>query len=232
MSQEPFSLADFGGTARLFPLPNLVLFPHVAQPLHIFEARYRQMLADALDDDRLIATALLRPGWEESYNERPAIHPVVCLGQVHHEERLPDGRYNLLLQGLCRARVRKELKTDRPYRLAQVELLPDLPVLVPAVEQNLRQMMGSAVAGFFATQAEALEQLRRLLESPLALGCLADIFSSVLPLDLEVKQELLEEAGVERRVRLLLRRLESGRPPEQLAEAPPRRRFPPDFSSN
>ena len=105
MSQNPSSLDDFGGTARLFPLPNLVLFPHVVQPLHIFEARYRQMMADALDDDRLLAMALLRPGWEEEYDKRPAIHPMVCLGRIAEEERLADGRYNLMLQGLSRARV-------------------------------------------------------------------------------------------------------------------------------
>ena len=90
MSQEPHPLEDFGGTARLFPLPNLVLFPHVAQPLHIFEARYRQMMADALEDDRRLAMALLRPGWEEDYHLRPPIHPVVCLGRVHDDRRLVE----------------------------------------------------------------------------------------------------------------------------------------------
>src|SRR5438105_1414231 len=150
MSQDPFSLEDFQGTARLFPLPNLVLFPHVAQPLHIFEPRYRQLMADALADDRLIALALLRPGWEEAYNQRPPICPVVCLGRIHHEQHLPDGRYNLLLHGLARAHVREELKTDRPYRVARVDLLPDVPILVPATEQTLRQSLGQAVTPFFS----------------------------------------------------------------------------------
>ncbi len=230
MSQNPFDLDDFGGTARLFPLPNLVLFPHVAQPLHIFEPRYRQLMADSLQSDRLIAMALLRPGWEEGYHDRPAIHPVVCLGRIFQEQRLPDGRYNLLLQGLSRARIREELPTDKLYRMARVDLLRDAPVSVPAVEQNLRQMLAEAVKRFFATQVEAAEQLRRLLESPLPLGGLCDIFSAVLPLDLETKQGLLEEAGVEQRLRLLLRRLEAcqqSRPADT-----PRRRFPPDFSAN
>jgi Lon protease-like protein len=233
MSQEPFSLDEFGGTARLFPLPNLVLFPHVAWPLHIFEPRYRQMVADALDDDRLIALALLRPGWEKDYLERPAICPVVCLGRIYQEERLADGRYNLLLQGLCRARVREELQTDRLYRVARIDLLPDVPVSVPAVEQDLREMMGTAVAPFFAGHMMILEELGQLLASSLSLGCLCDIFCSVMPLALESKQELLEETGVENRVRLLLRRLENCPPPpkQQTSETPPRR-FPPEFSSN
>src|SRR5947208_17093988 len=102
MSDDPSPLADFSGTARLFPLPNLVLFPQVVQPLHVFEQRYRQMTADALAGDRLIAMALLRPGWEADYDGRPAIHPVACLGRVVADQRLDDGRYNLLLRGLAR----------------------------------------------------------------------------------------------------------------------------------
>ena len=72
---DSFPPDEFAGTARLFPLPNLVLFPHVVQPLHIFEPRYRQLMADALADDRLIAMALLRPGWEEDYHRKPADPP-------------------------------------------------------------------------------------------------------------------------------------------------------------
>src|SRR5438067_9036914 len=105
MNPDPTSLTHFSGTARLFPLPNLVLFPYVIQPLHIFEPRYRRLMADALADDRLLAMALLKPGWEEAYHKRPAIHPVVCLGKIFKEEHLPAGRYNLLPHGLARARV-------------------------------------------------------------------------------------------------------------------------------
>src|SRR4051812_14777924 len=118
MSDDTSPLADFGGTVRLFPLPNLVLFPQVGQPLHIFEPRYRRLTADALAGDRLIAMALLRPGWESDYEGRPAIHPVACVGKVVADQRLDDGRYNLLLRGLARARVLAEGQTDRPYRSA------------------------------------------------------------------------------------------------------------------
>ena len=104
MSDELSSLIDFAGKARLFPLPNLVLFPHVMQPLHVFEPRYRQMTADALAGDRLIALVLLRPGWEADYEGRPPVFPVACLGHVVADKQLPDGRYNLLLRGLSRLR--------------------------------------------------------------------------------------------------------------------------------
>src|SRR3954469_16142837 len=99
---------DFSGTARLFPLPNLVLFPHVTQGLHIFEPRYRQMTADALDGDGLIALVLLN---EEAEDEtvRPEIAPVACLGRIIWHEKLYDGRYNLRLHGVSRARIVEEL---------------------------------------------------------------------------------------------------------------------------
>ena len=88
-----FKPEQFSGQARLFPLPNLVLFPHVIQPLHIFEPRYVEMLEDAVADDRLIAMSLLEPGWEENYEGRPAVAQVACLGRVITWQRQPKSRY-------------------------------------------------------------------------------------------------------------------------------------------
>src|SRR5438445_4483396 len=105
-------LQNFDGIARLFPLPNLVLFPFVIQPLHIFEERYRRMTADALAGDRLIGMVLLRPGFEAEYAGRPAIHSVACLGRIVADKRLEDGRYNLLLRGLARVRIAAEIDSD------------------------------------------------------------------------------------------------------------------------
>src|SRR5271166_6273395 len=108
MSDDLSDLGDFGGTARLFPLPNLVLFPQAVQPLHIFEPRYRQMTADALNADRLVALVLLAPGWEADYAGRPALHQVACLGRIVADHRLEDGRFNILLRGLSRIRLGEE----------------------------------------------------------------------------------------------------------------------------
>src|SRR5437016_3846626 len=96
-------------SVRLFPLPNLVMFPHVVQPLHIFEPRYCAMLEDALADDRQIAMVLLEPGWQRDYEGRPAIAVVGCLGKIVAHERLPTGRHNILLRGVSRLAIRREL---------------------------------------------------------------------------------------------------------------------------
>src|SRR5262249_44277168 len=75
-------LDDFTGVARLFPLPNFVLMPHVVKPLHVFEPRYRQLVSDALAGDQLIALVLLKPDWEGDYEGQPAIHDVACLARI------------------------------------------------------------------------------------------------------------------------------------------------------
>jgi Lon protease-like protein len=103
----------------LFPLPNVVLFPNVVLPLHIFEARYREMTADALKGDRIIGMVLLRPGWEGSYEGRPPIYDVGCAGVITHAEKLEDGRYNLVLRGMEKFSVLHE-DYQRSYRRAEV----------------------------------------------------------------------------------------------------------------
>src|SRR5205823_11507801 len=175
MNDDEQALADFTGVARLFPLPNLVLFPHLVQPLHVFEPRYRQLMADALGDDRLMALALLRPGWEEDYHKSPPIYPAVCLGRITQEERLPDGRYNLLLQGLARARVIEEIPTPKLYRTARVELLRDAPPGSPDQEKELARRLAERGLDFFAGQPAIREQLRRLVQGGAPLGMLPDV---------------------------------------------------------
>src|SRR4051794_40652170 len=108
------------GAVPLFPLPNVVLLPRAVLPLHVFEERYKEMTADVLrSGSRVIAMALLRAGWEKDYYQAPAIEPVVCVGRILSHERLEDGRYNFLLQGVMRARVVREVR-QRPYRVAEV----------------------------------------------------------------------------------------------------------------
>jgi Lon protease-like protein len=109
----------------LFPLPNVVLFPGVFLPLHIFEERYRALTRDALAGDRIIGMTLLRPGFEGDYKGRPSIYPVGCAGVISHSDRLPDGRFNIVLHGISKFRIVEEL-TDGEYRRAQIEPLTEV----------------------------------------------------------------------------------------------------------
>src|SRR5262249_23665679 len=164
MNDEPSPLANFNGQARLFPLPNLVLFPHVMQPLHIFEPRYRQMTADALTSDRLIALVLLRSGWEADYEGRPAVHPVACLGKVVADHPLDHGLYNILLRGLSRIQITEEVTHAKLYRVAQVELLADVDEPSQKAEARLRRQINQLVPTWFPSQAAVLGQFRKLLK--------------------------------------------------------------------
>jgi Lon protease-like protein len=112
-------------TIPIFPLPNVVLFPNVCLPLHIFESRYRAMVRDALASDRIIGMVLLQPGFEANYEGRPRVYPVGCAGVITHSEPLPDGRFNIVLRGLEKFRMTGE-DTSRPYRLAHIEAVPEL----------------------------------------------------------------------------------------------------------
>src|SRR6185503_14669326 len=102
----------------------VVLFPSVCLPLHIFEPRYREMVSDALDGDRMIGMVLLRPGWEGEYEGQPPIYDVGCSGLITHAERTDDGRYNLVLRGVEKFRVQQEDHARR-YRVGTIEPIPE-----------------------------------------------------------------------------------------------------------
>ncbi len=133
----------------LFPLPNVVLFPNVFLPLHIFEPRYRDMVADALASDRMIGMVLLRPGWDRDYEGRPAIYSIGCSGVLTHNERLPDGRYNIVLRGIERFRIVEE-DQGLAYRRAVVEPLRDRALdaddrsVIRSQRSRLESMLGSS----------------------------------------------------------------------------------------
>ncbi len=221
-----FSVEAFSHRVRLFPLPELVMFPRVLQPLHVFEPRYRELLADALNDDRLIAMALYRRADDAFSQGKPPLFDTCCLGRITQCETLPDGRSNLMLAGLRRVRIVRELPCERAYREAQVEVCNDL---YPAdgdadragrhdllLERFLRQVTG-----------ECDERLLRELSSErISLGALTDVVAYTLALEAHFKQQLLAELDVDRRASLLLQRMEPEQPPV------PRRKFPPDFSRN
>src|SRR5215471_18460248 len=144
-------MADLPSIIPLFPLPNVVLFPQVMLPLHIFEPRYRQLTVDALAGDRLIGMVLLRPGWESDYEGRPALYQTGCLGRILAEQRLDDGRFNILLRGITRVRLVVEIEHDKLYRSARVEPVSDCGVPIETIAAPLRQDLGRLVKRWFQT---------------------------------------------------------------------------------
>ncbi len=221
---------DFSGAVRVFPLPNLVLYPHVVQPLHVFEPRYRQMTIDALADDRLLALALLQPGWEADYDGRPAIYPVVCLTHIEADQRLEDERFNILVRGLKRARVRREIHFEKSYRTIEIDVVNDGSAPAAGVAAALRKELRHVARPWFPPQEAAGAYFDKLLQAGLPVGVLVDLLAFAVPLTLADKQRLLDELDPERRANLLMASLTAARSSVTTDGAD--RPFPPGFSAN
>ncbi len=180
---------------KVFPLPSAVLFPHTVIPLHIFEPRYRALVRDALAGDRVMALAQLEPGWEGRYEGRPPMQPMMCAGIIIWDEQVEEGRYNILLQGVCRVRLGTELSNDKLYREVSAEVLPDLPYQGPEEEQ-LRQAVFELAGRVPPSFAENLLPVAARAMG----GTLADVVASAIVPEPDRRQELLGELDLKRRL--------------------------------
>jgi uncharacterized protein len=192
-------IASSSQALKVFPLPSAVLFPQAVLPLHIFEPRYRALVKDALAGDKVMALAQLEPGWEGQYNERPPLQPMACAGLIIWHEELPDGRYNLLLQGVCRVRLLGELTSNHLYREARAQPLPDAPFEGPE-EERLRQAVFDLAGRVPASFAENLLPLAARAQG----GTLADVVAAAVVPEPERRQELLCELDVRARLRAVM----------------------------
>ena len=228
-----FAESQFAGEARLLPLPDLVLFPHVMQPLHIFESRYRALTESALESDGLIALATLEPGWEDEYEGRPPVSSTACLGKIVAHAALPDGRFNLLLLGLRRIRIAYELPPDTTYRTARVEVVSDIDDDDGVRQRDLQQALISEFHSQLPQGLVSPDHLETLTAQGVSLGTVTDVVSYVLPLDMTVKSELLAEPRVIRRAERLLSFLRQiDEPLEEWNRPQAFQIFPPPFSAN
>jgi Lon protease-like protein len=187
----------------IFPLEVAMLFPGVSRPLHIFEPRYRSMVADALAGDRIIGMATLKPGYEAEYQGRPPVYDIGCAGVITDVQELSGGRYNIVLRGLVKFRVTGE-DSSHAYRLAQVEAMPE---------------------GLDETERAALRRARLRLEDLVTRGGvskvppetsdeeLVNMLAQYIPLGLAERQNLLELKNVLLRSQALIDLIESTTPP-------------------
>lgn len=229
MSSNPFEFRDdeITGPIRLFPLPKLVMFPSVVQPLHIFEPRYRAMMREAIDTDRLITLATLAPGWEADYDGRPSIHPTVCIGRIASFQELPDGRFNLLLAGVARGRVIREAPPHKLFREAEVVVIKDVEPSDEKVVRSIREQILLGVAQVMSAVPGLDQQLRQIAQSNVSLGALVDIVAYSLDLPEEKKIEILSAGEVKKRAELVGSGVQ-----DILCHLPPKYPYPPAFSAN
>lgn len=237
---------DFDGQVRLFPLPGLVLFPHAMQPLHLFEPRYVEMLHESLASDQLITMATLLDPFSTPGNGDPPVSRTVCIGKIVSHAEVGGDRHNVLLIGVRRAKIRRELETVRPFRSAQVDLIDDF--YVPAAASKRKELKRRLLTSFgkiIPAKAGSQQSLHDLMAGQMGVGPITDIIAYTLPFAPEDKLKLLEMSDVDARAEQLIRlidrgeiKLESVSVSEQeidlqeQSQPSNRTQFPPPFSVN
>ena len=188
-------------TIPIFPLPDLALFPNATQPFHIFEPRYREMIADALAGDSVIGMVMLEPGHEADYEGRPPVYATGAAGVIVLSEQLPDGRFNIVLRGVAKFRILAE-DQSRAYRLASVEEVRESAAEDPEQLASRRRQLEAAVREAFPRAplpSRAMSDARAI-----------DDISTMLPLERAERLELIEADGPLERAAILVRVLRGG----------------------
>ena len=188
-------------TARMsvFPVTGALLFPKMHLPLHIFEPRYRALVSDAMARDRRIGMIQPRPATTSSEIEVPRLFDMGCVGKIAHVEALDDGRYNIVLEGLSRFKLIRELDVTTPFRQveAQLEDLQDEEPLAGIQRADLEgESRRFAEAQGFAVDWEAVG---RLDDEALVNG-----IAQIAPFDGAAKQALLEAPTLAMRADLIV----------------------------
>ena len=198
-------LEDFSGKMPIFPLPNVVFFPHTFLPLHIFEERYRAMVADATNGEKLICMALLKPGYEDDYEGSPHIHTVGTVGFMPMKKDHADGTSDILLVGMDKVKI-KEITSDMPYRVAEVEILHDVvgESDPEALQEKIFQQFN------VLNDDNLLSAATQFFSEGLDFEMAMNLVISHLEIEGEEKQKLLELGDLSLRAKVLLQYLESG----------------------
>jgi Lon protease-like protein len=217
MSDESAVQINFARAIPLFPLEQVTLLPQQVIPLHVFEPRYRQMVDDTLDGAGLIAMAVFEGDeWKRDYHGRPAIRPAVCVGHIVRHEKMADGRYNLLLQGVCRATIKREEAPDekRLYRAAMLEPVEDEgaelsldPRLDTALDSARSRITAMLSVGPLAKLAAAEPILEYLRNDDIPSRAILELIAMALTSEARVRYRLLSEPDARVRADVLLAEL-------------------------
>ncbi len=188
----------------IFPLPDVVLFPHTLLPLHIFEPRYREMVRECLAGDRRLAMALLRPGWEGDYYGRPPVYPVAGAGEIIQHEELADGRFNILLRGTMRVGIAEELPAEKSFRIVRARPLPDrYPKEGPGVLAPRLERLKVFYLRLLAEVQKGQGEVAKIFSGVKDPGIIVDRMAGAAIPDTEKRQQVLETVDVSARLDLI-----------------------------
>ena len=184
----------------VFPLPRVVFFPGTALPLHLFEPRYTEMIEDCLDSGcTAMAVALLAPGWEDHYEDNPAIYDIAGAGRIVAHQRRADGTHDVVLHGLNRVRLHELPHEDRPYRCARAVPIEDVG---NASSSEMLAMMACATR-VAAKVRERQPDFALQVSAELSAARAADVVADQLVVSPEERQRILESYDIKERVNLV-----------------------------
>lgn len=197
-------------TLALFPL-STVLLPGASLPLHVFEARYRQLVEDLVNGvlpDRRFAVIAIKQGWEVGEGNVEAMHDVGCTATLQQVRQLPEGRYDIVVTGDQRFRLLDVDREAAPYLMARVEWLPDIePTAADRAgvsDEHRQRLCDSARAAYDRYQASGLRRTsRNPPDSDTDLADLAYALADDCMLSAEDRQTLLAETDPLARLRLV-----------------------------
>lgn len=195
-------MSDSTQRLSVFPLAGAILFPHSHLPLHIFEPRYRAMISDALARNRLIGMVQPRNG-----GEHPALFDVGCIGKITEVNALPDGRFDILLEGIARFRIAEELPVTTMFRQVRAD------TACFAADEEDDTVLSAPVRGELEYEARAFAGQRGFEVDWNIIARMDDahfvnVSSQAIPLDIGSKQALLEAPTVSDRADLLIQFLQ------------------------
>ena len=185
-----------GTTTRLsvFPLPGALLFPRMHLPLHIFEPRYRAMISDSLVRDRRIG--MVQP---RGAGDPPALFETGCVGRIADVQALDDGRFDIVLEGLARFRILRELDVTTPFRQVEAELETSGETEALGIAERASLEIESRRFADSQGYAVDWEAVTRLDDESLVNG-----IAQIAPFDIASKQALLEADTLRDRAELIV----------------------------
>lgn len=209
MNEKSIRLPDISRAVPVFPLPEVVLFPHAHLPLHIFEPRYRRMIEDVvtLDPrDRLLGMGTVMDEASDNTLGDPPVFNIVGVGRVVDSNKLPDGRYIVVLQGIGRARLVRELDNGKPYREFMMEWVEETIASVASWRNGLATEL-KALA--LHALREGGEKFRELISNESDLSALVDQISAYMPFSVDFKLVQLANPNVLGRTAHVIAELEA-----------------------
>ncbi len=187
----------------LFPLEDVVLFPHSMIPLHIFEARYRKMVRDVLGSNRLLAISLQLEKEDVAEGGAPRVASVASVGELVLAQELPDGRFNLVVRGRARIGIDEELPSDEPYRLIAAHEIPDESSEQASEVHEADAALRALVTGLAESIPDGGELLKHVAAAQDTPAALANVIAASLVADPKARQRLLETTDVFERLERL-----------------------------